>query len=266
MRKSILNGVGEIIDGALGLCIDAKTIGKAPHYRHRKSCMMLSSEPVTDFDGKALIKKIYEKIESNLAADRRPSRENWRLTKNHAKIDEGKANNREKKIEVKLERNIITMDDWFNQVPTASGLVNERSDKRGSIDLVHRCDGQLYEFIELKVTSNNPLYAAMEILQYGVLYMLARQAMNAGEEKELLKAKAIHLKVLAPTNYYERFKKLRWLESDINSGLEKFLRERALPFQMTFKFEAFPPYFSLSPFPKDEAIKQALEDRRSVYS
>lgn len=266
MRKSTLNIVGDIIDETLGLIGD-KRFGKAPHYQHDESCLMLSREPVTDFCAKALINDIYEKVKSNLHTDSNRSKENWRWKPNPAKTDESKAVNRAKRLEVKLERMIIeTLKDWVNQVPTASGVMVKRSGNSGSIDLVHRCGGGLYEFIELKVTTktNNPLYAAMEILQYGILYMLARQAMNAGEEKELLQAKAIQLKVLAPTTYYERFE-LDWLESAIKDGLKRFLKEKECGFLMDFNFEAFPENFNLSPFPTVEAIKEALDDRRSVY-
>lgn len=271
MSKSILSDVGDIIDGAFGLKrIDGQGIGKAPHFRHRESCRTVSNEPVPYFDGKAnaLIRKMYEKIESNLNADRSPSKKNWCLRKSYAKTGESKAKNRDKKIEVKLERKIVTIPDgWFNQVPTASGLVNKHSDKRGSIDLVHRCDGSSYEFIELKVRSDNPLFAAMEILQYGILYILARtnkQVKDVGEDKKLLKAKAIHLKVLAPTNYYKEFK-LEWLESGINDGLKHFLVETNCGFLMDFEFEAFPSCFSLSPFPTVEVIRKALKARKPVY-
>jgi len=269
MPKSILNGVIDIIDKALGLKrIGEKSVGKAPHYQHRTNCLRLSKGPVTAFNVEALIDDVYEKVKSNLIASRSPSKENWRWKPNWAKTEETKAEKRRKKLEVKLERMIIeTSDDWINQVPTASGLVNKHSDKRRSIDLVHRCGDRSYEFLELKVKSDNPLYAAMEILQYGILYILARtneQVENTGKKKELLKAKAVHLKVLAPTNYYEGLK-LDWLERGINDGLKRFLTAKESSFLMDFKFEAFPPYFSLSPFLNLEAIKEALEDRRSVY-
>jgi hypothetical protein len=119
------------------------------------------------------------------------------------------------------------------------------------------------------VESNNPLYAAMEILQYGVLYIFARRnkrIKDAAKEKRLLEATTIHLKVLAPCVYYARCE-LSWLEKEINSGLEKFLVEQIPGFKMDFQFQAFPPYFSLKPFPKDkdDAIEQALKNRRPVY-
>jgi len=55
----------------------------------------------------------------------------------------------------------------------------------------------------------------------------------------MLGATGIHLKVLAPTTYYEGYD-LSWLEESINSGLAKFLTqgERRFKFEMDFKFES----------------------------
>lgn len=272
MRKSILDGVGEIIDRVLGFT-GKTSFGKAPHYRHRKSYQWLVATRTSTIKGEALIGAIYVKVASNLTG-RTPSGENWRLTVNPAKDDKAKSRSRDKKIEVWLERRIIQLPGcWFNQVPTASGLVTEHSDKRGSIDLVHRCGDRSYEFIELKVASNNPLFAAMEILQYGILYILARRnksIQRACKEKELINAAAIYLRVLAPMEYYENECSekvdLGWLESEINEGLKRFLKQESRNLNMDFKFEAFPEYFSLSPFPSVEAIGKALESRRPVYS
>ncbi len=268
MPKSILDDVGEIIDRELGLT-GSKNLGKAPHYRHRKSYQRLSADPVVDFNAETLIRSIYAKVRSNLTG-RKPSDKNWCLTINPAKNDKAKAKNRDKKLEVRLERSIIRLSgDWFNQVPTASGLVSEYSDKRGSIDLVHKCDDGSYEFIELKLTSDNPLFAAMEILQYGILYALAKtnkRIQDACNEKDLLQAKVIQLKVLAPTNYYE-ICGLAWLENGINRGFEDFLRAPDFDLEITFMFEKFPSYFNVreDTFPEDDVIRKALSNRTSVY-
>src|SRR2546427_8278340 len=56
MPESILDGVDDIINRALGLkCIGEKHIGRAPHYQHRQSCLKFSKEPMSDLDAKALI-------------------------------------------------------------------------------------------------------------------------------------------------------------------------------------------------------------------
>lgn len=60
MPESILKGVGQIIDEALGLknC----GIGKKPHFKHKTSYRKLSELAQLTFDATALIKKIYDKI------------------------------------------------------------------------------------------------------------------------------------------------------------------------------------------------------------
>jgi hypothetical protein len=80
----------------------------------------------------------------------------------------------------------------------------------------------------------------MEILQYGVLYIFSREnAATLGYEvgNGLLGASEIHLKVLAPSEYYEDYE-LNWLDKSINLGLEGFLRQRDRGFKTDFKFEA----------------------------
>ena len=95
-----------------------------------------------------------------------------------------------------------------------------------------------YELIELKTDDGGgtPLFAAMEILQYGVLYIFSREnAQKLGYEGvELLKAKGIHLRVLAPADYYAPYN-LSWLEKSIDRGLTSFLSK--FNFKMDFKFE-----------------------------
>jgi hypothetical protein len=76
--------------------------------------------------------------------------------------------------------------------------------------LIHRCEEGVYELIELKVESNTPLYAAMEILQNAVLYIFYRERKKelegeVAEPKDILRATVIHLRVLAPCNYYEGY-------------------------------------------------------------
>jgi hypothetical protein len=120
--------------------------------------------------------------------------------------------------------------------------VHPGADRRRSIDLVHKCGDKTYEFIELKLASDTPLYAAMEILKYGVLYIFCRQDervsryIHIHEKENLLQAESIHLRVLAPARYYEKYD-LAWLETSINSGLDNFLTQRRFAFKMDFKFE-----------------------------
>lgn len=254
---SILHGVNPIIDRALQLGGNCRGT-TLPHYKHLWDCRFISKAPARDFDGHELVKAVYDQIDSNWRGRtyrNGASLENWRFAK-QPKI--GKDN---KSLEVKLERAIVNVpkemwpdaDNWANQVPTASGLVGDKADKRRAIDLVHRCENEKgwYEFIELKVKSDTPLYAAMEVLSYGVLYIFSRTnlyALGYNGKNELLAAKGIHLRVLAPCVYYMGCK-LDWLEKEVNSGLKKFLAERMSGFKMDFKFKAFPRSFRVEPFP-----------------
>lgn len=239
--RSILKGVDDIIDNRLGL----KIIGKPPQYGHKESYQKLLGSRV-DLGMETLIDEIYEQIKSNwIASDyHRPSIENWRFEKQ-------KAIGGDNKKEVALERAIVNIPAeiwsnaacWANQVPTASGLVDPDADRRRAIDLVYRRRDDSYEFIELKVdekSGGTPLFAAMEILQHGLLYVFSRENEETSrfvkKEPDLLQATNIHLRVLAPASYYAECD-LAWLEVCIDRGLGSFLANRGLSFQMDFKFE-----------------------------
>ena len=237
--RSVLNGVDDIIDKRLGL----KVIGKPPQYGHKESCQKLL-EPLVDLDMEALLGEIYEKIGNNWSNStyHKGSKENWRFEKKRG------ISSKNKSPEVGLERAIINIPqelwpdaaDWANQVPTASGLTDPNADGSRRIDLVHKCGDKEYEFIELKIGSDTPIYAAMEILKYGILYIFARKHAEAskyiGKETDLLKATKIHLRVLAPADYYATYN-LSWLEKSIDQGLASFLTK--FEFKIDFKFETF---------------------------
>lgn len=240
--SSILAGVDDVIDKALGL------ENERFKYHHKKSCQLFSNVAPPDIDGKALIQNILDQVNSNWHQKKsRSSGENWRWQKNPDISPKNKSQ------EVVLERWIVrtTDDDWVNQVPVASGLTRSAGGRR-AVDLVHRCGNGSYELIELKVDEGGgtPLFAAMEILQYGILYFFSRKnelALGYTETaKELLAATRIHLKVLAPASYYDGYD-LAWLEKSINSGLDNFLDGGACGFKMDFKFESLSLIPSCSP-------------------
>ena len=232
--SSILTGMQNIINEALGLKKERLK------YKDKKRCQLWSKPPTPDFSGEELIQKILDQINANWDGRKsRSNNQNWRWKKNPLK-----KNRNNKSQEVFLERLIVgtTDDDWVNQVPVASGLTRSAGGRR-AIDLVHRCGNNWYELIELKVDEGGgtPLFAAMEILQYGVLYIFSREnAQSLGYKEtnnELLGASGIHLKVLAPAAYYKKYD-LSWLEVRINNGLANFLEEPNRGFKMDFKFES----------------------------
>jgi len=262
--------VDEVIDNALRLQCK---------YKHKKSCLLLSRQPPARLDGKALIKEILKQVKSNWHGGESTGTKNWRWEK-QPQID-----TKNRSQEVRLERLIVntTNDDWVNQVPIASGLTRG-GDRRRAIDLAYRCGDGSYELIELKVDqkAGSPLFAAMEILQYGLLYVFYREHLKTlepkpleAEKKKLLGAAAIHLKVLAPESYYKNRKdeeyRLGPLKKMINEGLETFLAGRKFGFKMDFEFQKFHRDFALESVvtdrkSPDQRIVEALNRRESVCS
>jgi hypothetical protein len=232
---SIFEGIDEYIDTAL----DVRHIGtKAPHYARKRSAL-IASRP-DSFDCAALLRKMAERIEKNWAAalHRTASAENWRWEKKTYRSDR---NTSKEKI---LEKRIATQTDltWVNQIPTTSGLLNSTEGKLRSIDLAHQISVAKYEFIELKWGSDTPLFAAFEILKYGLLYLFSRQhAVELGyllEEKPLLRADAVALIVLAPSGYYGQYlSQTKWLGEELNAALNYYNPCSPLGVRMTFRFE-----------------------------
>jgi hypothetical protein len=229
---SILDGVEEIIDTALG-CRSGT----------RSGYLALDT---TDLDGVGLVAALYAQIGRNLngrAVERLASRENWRWLKQTAQSDGNRS--REKRLEKAIVR--LATDDWVNQVPTASGVMGS-GERHRNIDLIHQLGLDQYEFIELKVDADSPLYAAREILGYGLIYLLSREhrtTLGYSPHLALLRAQRIELKVLAPLSFYAdhgRREELDRLQTKIQTGLQVLLAGRGEPLglAMSFWFEAFP--------------------------
>jgi len=152
--------------------------------------------------------------------------------------------------EVGLERAIARADklkSWSFQMSTCSGLRGKHTDKRRAIDLVRDFGAGHFAFIELKVGSNNPLYASFEILGYYLAYLLARAQGHGGSPShDVMKAKRVDLMVLGPDAWYEfspsrgapkRRYDMNWLSRELESGI------RALSLSQPdtlFRFETFP--------------------------
>jgi hypothetical protein len=203
------------------------------------------SAPVVDIA--ALLGAMVEQIEANWAvsprrlAGKRPSPQNWRFRTMPVLAAHNQS------PEKTLEKAIVNTapdTNWANQVPTASGLFEAHRDRHRNIDLVRRRGPGTYDFIELKVGSDTPTYAAIEVVQYAALYAFARRHYSEHEraQHELLQANTIHLRVLAPAAYYRR-EPVAALDCSINQGLAAFCAAAALAWRMDFAFLAFPANF-----------------------
>lgn len=274
IEKGILVGIDKIIFEHL----KGDEIGTPPHYDKTSFCRSLTDPSLKDLDVLDLIKSINTQIVLNYGTlGPARSKQNWRWDPKREIAKENES------PEVRLEKAIVNISpeiwpevvDWSNQVPTSSGLLGRYSDRKRSIDLIHRWqDGENvdYEFIELKVESNNPVYAALEIMVYGMLYVLSRANREGmqytAELNPLLWARSIHLQVLAPRTYYVDHDLAR-LEKALNEALGDFLKGRG--FGMDFEFQEFPQDFHPRRIlnntdSRDCKILAALRDRKPVYA
>jgi hypothetical protein len=284
--ESILNGLDNLIDKWLGIDGDARfgTAG-SPAFHSKTAAIALSSnggplgQPASRSVADPLIPKLLDRIDANwksLGSQRRSSA-NWVLRK---ALNLNAESNSPEKV---LEKTIVRLLDgtWFNQIPTCSGMAQREEGKR-SIDLGHDLGNNAFEFIELKYGSaeqnfgvNHPLYAAFEILQYGLLFAHAR-AEGLCPEGTLRNAKAIHLRVLAPSGYYrykerggdtKRFE-FGWLEAAINSGLGPLKSPVKFDFcfqEFTTAFDAIYGHPGLPPEGERAFQVSGLQARELVY-
>jgi hypothetical protein len=257
---SILAGIGDLVDDWLK--IEPK--GKPPHYRHRSAALELSRRKAPITGTRAFMEACYARIHNNWlgaidAGYSNPSRENWRW-KRHPDLP--RAN---KSPEIRLERSIVSAcgDNWSNQMPTASGLVGPTADKRAAVDLVYREDLSTYSLIELKVNSDNPLFAAIEILMYGLLFVWSRDNQEKlgydVKVQPVLAASSVTLSVLAPISYYSEYD-LTTLSSTLNGGLVEFGERKAV----TLGFEFCQLGADYAANSTSERIRSAIGDRRPI--
>jgi hypothetical protein len=195
--------------------------------------------------GAAQVSELIEDLLNELRKDlrdapKRTSRQNWRFER-ITNIDPANES-----PETKLEKALARFggDEWANQVPSASGLFKSTPATKKNIDIAHRRESDdSFDFVELKIESDTPLYAAFEILLNGVLYLLAREL--CGEKRTegfchgspLLRAKGIHLRVLAPPAYYEAHdrEKLRRMEEAIDAGIRGVAQRYGLAMSFGFR-------------------------------
>ena len=153
--------------------------------------------------------------------------------------------------------------EWTNQMPTASGLVTS-GERQRNIDLAHFRDVREFELIELKVESDTPLFAAIEILKNGITYLYSRRHREELGYRESdqapLWADVIHLRVLAPTGYFHGYN-FGWLERFLNRSLAALvdpMLDGSL--RIDFSFERFSRSFKPEVRGEDLVREMALRE------
>lgn len=159
-----------------------------------------------------------------------------------------------KSEEVLLERAVAIMDNnlWACQMSTSSGVEGPNLHRRRAIDLVRSFGSRQYAFVELKVDSDNPLYAAFEILGYALSYLHAKAKSKANARRgsgnhDVFDATHIELTILGPEKWYsygrrggnKKYKyELDWLAVEITESLNVFSKSElsnAPSFSMKFR-------------------------------
>ena len=236
--------VTSIFDGVNALVRDALSLDDRQNLKQKSTCLELTSKVLDNGALAQLVVNLQEQIYSNWTG-RLPSKENWRKTRVTTLAEINKS------PEVVLERAIAILGDqgvlpqWYNQIPVASGMINGRANKRAAVDLI-RVHGHHVDLVELKWGSDTPAFAAFEILQYGIAYLLCRDNKEAFgyEKKELLNVKNVNLQVLAPQMFYEPYD-MAWLGKGIRQGLKQLCEGRCDDLKISFQFISFPSDFEL---------------------
>ncbi len=216
----------------------SRVLGGKPN---KSRAISLSENPLTRFDGLTVVGRLYKSLAC----------EGWKISsgKNWEWRTEAPSY-RTSSPEVTLEREIVAADikhQWTCQMSTSSGIQGPYLNKRRAIDLVRQAAPDRYAFVELKVDSDNPLYAAFEILGYALAYQHARRHNWQGTgSHNVMGAQTVDLVVLGPGGWYEYEKrgahaqqlkfKLDWLVKALGDGLMSFTNGVPL---MRFSFEEF---------------------------
>lgn len=258
---SILAGIDKLVDSWLN--IEPK--GQSPHYQHRAAAKELThrDEPITGT--LAFLEASHAQIHANWLAAidagyTNPSKENWRW-KRHLNLGTNNSS-----PELMLERAIVNAcgDNWSNQMPTASGLTGPTTDRRAAVDLISREDPTTYSLVELKVNSDTPLFAAVEIVKYGLLFVWSKVNQDVlGYEQKLqpiLAANTITLSVLAPADYYSNFD-LTNMASVLDSGLVEFGEQHGV----SLRFEFCQLGADYAPELEVDSVRSAIVDRCRIW-
>ena len=210
-------------------------------------------------DGKPLVKNLYEVIDF-----KRGDGGNWRWR--HGAPDQITTRSKEVRLERKLVR--VGRDagqQWSWQLSTTSGARSDSekesakgANKRRAIDLIRDYENGRFAFIELKTGSDNPVYAAFELLGYALAYLREQRNPTGAPEGELFKARQIDLIVLGPMSWYRYRRPLQegfheMLGTALSDGLNALSAGKP-EFRFVFR------EFASDPMETDRAAKEIIAD------
>lgn len=237
--------------------------------RHWSAMLKLNKAPPNALTGVAVVEQMFAQVEGNWTKclsilSRPPSTQNWRWFEPQLEISP-----ENRSPEVTLERAIVRAAkaadrrDWSNQIPIAAGILAGAGNNRRAIDLVHSPAPEKFEFVELKIASDTPLFAAIEILEYGFIWLLSRRDGEAlgYADRAIIQASDIQLSVLAPRSYYRELD-LTWLTECLSEGVRR-LGLRQGDMRLDFAFQEFPQEFVWPDVDATTEVLAALDSRRA---
>lgn len=254
-------GLFEALDRLIDRHLKVEGIGHPPHHGHRTAALGLSGAD-HDFDAATLLQEMFVTAAKALAgAKGNGSRENWRFEKKL--FLSGHNTSAEKMLEKAIARH--TDHRWANQVPTSSGIFGPTNGRHRNLDLVHRPAAGCLEFIELKVNSDTPLSAAMQLIKYAVFYLAQRRQRRFAPAAAIYgHAESLILTVLAPAAFYQDYR-FDWLEERLNVALSTLLDGLSgIGLSACFRFQAFPAWFAGTGQESRDEIHRALAGRENV--
>jgi hypothetical protein len=123
-----VGAMASIFDGTDALIFDALRLKAGQHLKQKSACSSLTAPSESSDAIERLAASLSNRIRTNWSG-RVPSRENWRLRRQTSIAA------RNTSPEVILERAVAVLattnalDGWYNQIPVASGLIDDRSDR-----------------------------------------------------------------------------------------------------------------------------------------
>lgn len=244
---SLFAGTDELICSALGI-----------QRRDQLGNRSLRVAPLSDEAAASLVNGLYERIADNVPPRIiARSRMFWQCR--HAT----RIADRNRSPETLLEKVVARlaqhghMPGWFNQCPVATGIVSSHSDRRRAVDLVH-LSRDTARLIELKWESDSPVHALLQVLEYGLAYVLARLRMTDPGlvDRPLMQVGHVGLEVVGPRAFFGVDPQSELLFVAIGRALSGFARERSAgAWSMSLEARAFPEAFDDVPFDDGGAVR-----------
>jgi hypothetical protein len=252
-------GIGELINARLGVS----------DYGTKTAALRLVAEASGTVDGEDFIQSLFELLRENWlralpTANASPQNFRWYVPQCHIA-------DRNISPEVTLERALIRAvvdsgrKDWSNQVPVVSGIAGSRAYKRQAIDLVHCLPDGSFEFVELKIASDTPLYATIEIVLHGLIWLLSRRnkAQLRYPANLILDTPALQLSTLAPAKFYAGL-----TSSGLAGAIDRGVRALGMRYNVTMGFcqMAFPEDFHWPAAIEDRELLNWLDRRAPIHA